>query len=240
MFEPGFLQGLVPNRFDQDRPEEIMLLEKQGRSSQQQRMQESSISDSSGGQMRSVSRSGSLPPSSLPRPHRKPLVKRERRLGEYGRLSDGEGRKTPASLSRLSDSSAGKTITTTTTTSNLSNKSDDVTTYSRLSADNTQEKSSASEKSEGVGGSSEMNTGSHVTTTRSQIPTPRKFGEYGRLIDSGRVLNTNTGSNISQSKLRLFPNARSSSSRASSIDSKPDSGIPSKANMSSGKYRIQF
>lgn len=199
-------------------------------------MQESSISDSSGGQMRSVSRSGSLPPSSLPRPHRKAIVKRERRLGEYGRLSDGEGRKTPASLSRLSDSSAGKTITT---TSNLSNKSDDVTTYSRLSVDNTQEKSSASEISEGVGGSSELNTGSHLTTTRSQIPTPHKFGEYGRLIDSGRVLNTNTGSNINQSKLRLFPNARSSC-RASSIDSKPDSLTHSKANMSSGKYRIQF
>jgi len=53
------------------RPEEMMLLEKQGRSSQRQR-------------------AGSLPPSSLPRP------RRARKLGEYGRLSDSEAaRKVP-------------------------------------------------------------------------------------------------------------------------------------------------
>ncbi|PSN51424.1 hypothetical protein C0J52_05439 [Blattella germanica] len=94
LFEPGFLQGLVPNRYEQGRPEEILLLEKQGRSSQQQRMQESCL----GGPANARNRSGSLPPSSLPRPRRahKPTGGKERRLGEYGRLSDGEGRKTPA------------------------------------------------------------------------------------------------------------------------------------------------
>ncbi|KAJ9584719.1 hypothetical protein L9F63_020924 [Diploptera punctata] len=94
LFEPGFLQGLVPNRYEQGRPEEILLLEKQGRSSQQQRMQETCLAGASTGVR---NRSGSLPPSSLPRPRRthKPTGK-ERRLGEYGRLSDGEGRKTPA------------------------------------------------------------------------------------------------------------------------------------------------
>lgn len=51
----------------------MLLLEKQGRSSQRQRMPESE-------------RAGSLPPSSLPRPRRS----RDRKLGEYGRLSDGE------------------------------------------------------------------------------------------------------------------------------------------------------
>nr|CAD7259649.1 unnamed protein product [Timema shepardi] len=96
LFEPGWL---VPARYEQGRPEEIMLLEKQGRSSQQQRMQETCISGVR-------NRSGSLPPtpSSLPRPrrqHKQPGGSggsgKERKLGEYGRLSDGEGRKTPAS-----------------------------------------------------------------------------------------------------------------------------------------------
>nr|BAN09206.1 angiomotin [Gryllus bimaculatus] len=84
LFEPGFLQGLVTSRCgEQGRPEEMLLLEKQGRSSQQQR------------------RSGSLPPpTSLPRP------RRVRRPPEYGRLSDGEGRKTPAADSV--DSSKGR------------------------------------------------------------------------------------------------------------------------------------
>lgn len=61
----GFLGGLVRAAEPPARPEEMMLLEKQGRSSQRQR-------------------AGSLPPSSLPRP------RRARKLGEYGRLSDSE------------------------------------------------------------------------------------------------------------------------------------------------------
>lgn len=64
-----------------------MLLEKQGRSSQRQRMPE-------------PERAGSLPPSSLPRPRRT----RDRKLGEYGRLSDGEAtRKTSANSSGSED-----------------------------------------------------------------------------------------------------------------------------------------
>lgn len=86
----------MPNRYEQGRPEEILLLEKQGRSSQQQRMQESCMG---GGPTNNRNRSGSLPPSSLPRPRRTHKLagsSKDRRLGEYGRLSDGEGRKTPA------------------------------------------------------------------------------------------------------------------------------------------------
>ena len=107
LFEPGFLQGLVPNRYEQGRPEEILLLEKQGRSSQQQRMQESCLG---GGPTNTRNRSGSLPPSSLPRPRRthKPAGSKERRLGEYGRLSDGEGRKTPATSCEGSDATGSK------------------------------------------------------------------------------------------------------------------------------------
>ncbi|KAJ4433457.1 hypothetical protein ANN_15760, partial [Periplaneta americana] len=107
LFEPGFLQGLVPNRYEQGRPEEILLLEKQGRSSQQQRMQETCLG---GAPANTRNRSGSLPPSSLPRPRRthKPAGGKERRLGEYGRLSDGEGRKTPATSCEGSDSAGPK------------------------------------------------------------------------------------------------------------------------------------
>ncbi|XP_077294805.1 uncharacterized protein LOC143917206 isoform X2 [Arctopsyche grandis] len=83
LFEPGFLGNLVVRPpHDQGRPEEIMLLEKQGLSSQQQRMQDAAESE--------ARRSGSLPPSSLPRPPRKPSI---RRFGEYGRLSDTEVKK---------------------------------------------------------------------------------------------------------------------------------------------------
>lgn len=104
LFEPGFLQGLVPNRYEQGRPEEIMLLEKQGRSSQQQRMQETCLTGAR-------NRSGSLPPTSLPRPrraHKPPGGGKERKLGEYGRLSDGEGRKTPATSCEGPDASESK------------------------------------------------------------------------------------------------------------------------------------
>ncbi|XP_047109724.1 protein SPT2 homolog [Schistocerca piceifrons] len=68
LFEPsGFLQGLVPTRYEQGRPEEILLLEKQGRSSQQQC-------------------AASLPPTSLPRPPRRPPAGSG---AGYGRLGDG-------------------------------------------------------------------------------------------------------------------------------------------------------
>lgn len=67
------------SRLSDGRPEEMMLLEKQGRSSQRQRMQE--------GEQR---RAGSLPPSSLPRPPRSLKVTTNSR---YCRLSDSEARK---------------------------------------------------------------------------------------------------------------------------------------------------
>lgn len=82
--------------------EDMMLLEKQGRSSQRQRMQE--------GEPR---RAGSLPPSSLPRP---PRTLKSTANSRYCRLSDTETRKKsdpgPVSL----DSSAAAAMTTTTTT----------------------------------------------------------------------------------------------------------------------------
>nr|CAD7606638.1 unnamed protein product [Timema genevievae] len=190
LFEPGWL---VPARYEQGRPEEIMLLEKQGRSSQQQRMQETCISGVR-------NRSGSLPPtpSSLPRPRRQHKQPgggggsgKERKLGE---LSDGEGRKTPAS-----------------------------------------------EVGEGV-------------RVRSNIPPPRKLGEYGRLSDGeGRSLrkpspvgrsagtrdSATSGSedSASQTKLRLFPGPRSRRGSSLTRDAKPastDSSVSGKSVASTG------
>ncbi|XP_012271210.1 uncharacterized protein LOC105694791 [Orussus abietinus] len=66
------------SRLSDGKPEDMMLLEKQGRSSQRQRMQE--------GEPR---RAGSLPPSSLPRPPRTLKSGNSR----YCRLSDSEARK---------------------------------------------------------------------------------------------------------------------------------------------------
>ncbi|XP_017892912.1 angiomotin-like protein 1 [Ceratina calcarata] len=71
------LKGTV-SRLSDGKPEDMMLLEKQGRSSQRQRMQE--------GEPR---RAGSLPPSSLPRPPKNAKSTGSR----YCRLSDTETRK---------------------------------------------------------------------------------------------------------------------------------------------------
>lgn len=119
LFEPsGFLQGLV-NGAGSSRPDDMLLLEKQGLCSQQQRQPESS------------SRCVSLPPSSLPRPKRQKQFPSSK-LGEYGRLSDSESgsrklstdsektRESPTNLprklgeyGRLSDSQERKTPTPT-------------------------------------------------------------------------------------------------------------------------------
>lgn len=74
LFEPGtILQGLMGQ--STNRPDDMILLEKQGLCSQAQRQE--------------LVRGGSLPPSSLPRPkkHRKSSATK---FGEYGRLSDSE------------------------------------------------------------------------------------------------------------------------------------------------------
>ncbi|XP_008474035.1 uncharacterized protein LOC103511101 [Diaphorina citri] len=77
LFEPsGFLQGLVSGA-GSSRPDDMLLLEKQGLCSQQQRQPETS------------GRCVSLPPSSLPRPKRQKQFPSSK-LGEYGRLSDSE------------------------------------------------------------------------------------------------------------------------------------------------------
>lgn len=116
LFESGgFLQNLVPpSRHESG---EILLLEKQGLSSQQQRMQDIP-SDSQGpndngtGDVSSSvrHRSGSLPPSSLPRPPRSHRSGLPKRLGEYNRLdnSDLQLRKKSDGGDSLSSNSSNK------------------------------------------------------------------------------------------------------------------------------------
>lgn len=87
MFESGaFL--LPPTRHESG---EMLLLEKQGRTSQQQRMQEAPGSTTQTPENPTNHCPDSLPPSSLPRPprssHRSGLP---RRIGEYNRLPENE------------------------------------------------------------------------------------------------------------------------------------------------------
>jgi len=79
LFEPGsFLQGLMSHSAAAtNRPDDMMLLEKQGLCSQAQRQQD-------------LVRGGSLPPSSLPRPRKHRKSSATTKFGEYGRLSDSE------------------------------------------------------------------------------------------------------------------------------------------------------
>ncbi|XP_014216807.1 uncharacterized protein PFB0145c-like [Copidosoma floridanum] len=84
------------SRLSDGKPEDMMLLEKQGRSSQRQRMQEQQPDH------HQPRRAGSLPPSSLPRPPRSLKSQNSR----YCRLSDSEARKNPQSGAGL-DSPTG-------------------------------------------------------------------------------------------------------------------------------------
>ncbi|BES92430.1 Angiomotin C terminal [Nesidiocoris tenuis] len=141
----SFLQGLVGSSSgaggggggSSGRPtEDIALLEKQGLCSQQNRNS-------------SDSRCASLPPSSLPRPKsRKARVsggsggsEKEKKCGEYGRLSDSEvpprrGSESPARVVKLGDygrlSSDRSSSSTTSTTAKAG-------AYSRLSGDSTEQ-----------------------------------------------------------------------------------------------------
>lgn len=95
---PGAVSGILEfaaaasrfkSRLSDGKPEDMMLLEKQGRSSQRQRMQESSAKLAGEQEPR---RAGSLPPSSLPRP---PRSLKSHGSSRYCRLSDSEARKKP-------------------------------------------------------------------------------------------------------------------------------------------------
>lgn len=262
----GVWQGLVAqSRYEAARPEEMLLLEKQGLSSQQQRMPDS---------LDVRSRSGSLPPSSLPRPRRS---HGSRRLGEYGRLSDGEStRKTSTNSSldglaeasskgrdslppmprklgeygRLSDSESGRKMS--------SNSNDSCKVQESSSRSYLPPPRKLSDYGKLSANSSSDGSVDIVAKTRESparfLPSPRKLSDSSRTSEPERksreagIRDSGTSEDSSGSKLRLIPTASGrvlSAKRASSLQretSKPthpsESGLRSLP--TSNKYRVQF
>ncbi|KAI4490209.1 hypothetical protein M0802_010843 [Mischocyttarus mexicanus] len=246
------LKGTV-SRLSDGKPEEMLLLEKQGRSSQRQRMQE--------GEPR---RAGSLPPSSLPRPPRSLKSTNSR----YCRLSDTETRKKSdpgpvldSSVSKGRDSgnctleygrfdakaqrrkkSPGTDVSYNQNSSSLKKPTSMLGhEYERLQGDIEKKK---------------LTTGNEVVKhrdgqNRSLIPPPSRsrIGEYGRLSDGDASASSkgalrkqtgsrgqSTGSTVSsKSGGRDSGGTASSETSISSLSPIKARSIPRPAN-----YRIQF
>ncbi|XP_046435575.1 uncharacterized protein LOC124186995 [Neodiprion fabricii] len=234
------------SRLSDSRPEEMMLLEKQGRSSQRQRMQE--------GEPR---RAGSLPPSSLPRPPRSLKATNNPR---YCRLSDTETRKKsdpgPIIESAMKGRDSGNC---TLEYGRLDSKGQR---RKKSSSSEVSVQSSATRKSPSlmIGPSGEYERLGDVQRKkqaiaevkhrenqgRSMIPPPsRRIGEYGRLSDSeGRGTlrkqigsrGQSTGSTVSsKSGGRDSGGTASSEASTSSLPPTRARSIPRPSN-----YRIQF
>ncbi|CAL7940737.1 unnamed protein product [Xylocopa violacea] len=235
------LKGTV-SRLSDGKPEDMMLLEKQGRSSQRQRMQE--------GEPR---RAGSLPPSSLPRPPKNLKSAGSR----YCRLSDTETRKKSDPGPALDSSGSMKVRDASNCTieygrfdakaqrrkkssgtellaGNNSLKKPSSTTgheYERLQGENVHKKQPSNSE-----------TKHRETQSRSLIPPPsRRIGEYGRLSDGTLRKQTgsrgqSTGSTVSsKSGGRDSGGTASSEASTSSLPPSKARSIPRPSN-----YRIQF
>ncbi|OAD55928.1 Angiomotin [Eufriesea mexicana] len=235
------LKGTV-SRLSDGKPEDMMLLEKQGRSSQRQRMQE--------GEPR---RAGSLPPSSLPRPPKNLKSTSSR----YCRLSDTETRKKSDPGPALDSSASMKVRDTSNCTIeygrfdtkaqrrkkssateplvvNNSLKKPSSTTsheYERLQGENVRKKQPCNSE-----------TKHRETQSRSLIPPPsRRIGEYGRLSEGTLRKQTgsrgqSTGSTVSsKSGGRDSGGTASSEASTSSLPPSKARSIPRPSN-----YRIQF
>lgn len=180
----GFLQGLVSSGQGGN---EMILLEKQGLCSQQQRQTEA--------------RCGSLPPSSLPRPkrhHKSTGSSKERRLGEYGRLSDGEGSNNSRKASANSSADAADKSRSSPSRPVIPLPSRKLGEYGRLSDGD--RKTSSNNSNEDV----TVSDKSRESPIRSIPLPPRKLGEYGRLSsDSGRKTPTDLGSVSTSDNLSL-------------------------------------
>ncbi|XP_076292130.1 uncharacterized protein LOC143214680 [Lasioglossum baleicum] len=237
------LKGTV-SRLSDGKPEDMMLLEKQGRSSQRQRMQE--------GEPR---RAGSLPPSSLPRPP-KTLKSTNSR---YCRLSDTEARKKSDPGPALDAAASMK----------VRDPSNCTIEYGRFDTKAQRRKksfgaeplvpsSSVQKKpSTSVGHEYERLQGENLrkkqpsattevkhreTQSRSLIPPPsRRIGEYGRLSEGTLRKQTSsrgqsTGSTVSsKSGGRDSGGTASSEASTSSLPPSKARSIPRPSN-----YRIQF
>lgn len=224
----------VVSRLSDGKPEDMMLLEKQGRSSQQQRMQE--------GEQR---RAGSLPPSSLPRP---PRSLKSISSSRYCRLSHTETRK-KSDPGPIIDSSIKITSGTLEygryNIKGQQKKKSEVTflknSVNKQSCSEYERFGEVERKKQGI-----INDVEHRETQDSSlIPPPRIIGKYGRLSD-GDVKTTfrkqaviprglSTGSTVS-SKSGGRDSGGTASSEAS-ILSLPPTKVRS---MPRPNYRIQF
>lgn len=233
------LKGTV-SRLSDGKPEDMMLLEKQGRSSQRQRMQE--------GEPR---RAGSLPPSSLPRPPKNAKSTGSR----YCRLSDTETRKKSdpgpaldpptgikmrdasnctieygrfdAKAQRRKKSSGGELLVASNTLKKPIGHE-----YERLQGETAVHKKQPSNSE----------TKHRETQSRSLIPPPsRRVAEYGRLSEGTLRKQTgsrgqSTGSTVSsKSGGRDSGGTASSEASTSSLPPSKARSIPRPSN-----YRIQF
>ncbi|XP_034938444.1 uncharacterized protein [Chelonus insularis] len=228
------------SRLSDGKPEDMMLLEKQGRTSQRQRMQE-------GDQPR---RAGSLPPSSLPRPPRALKSANSR----YCRLSDTEARK---------KSDPGPVIDSGIKTRDSGNCTLE---YGRFDTKGQRRKKSVADSFVQNNTLKKPSSGEYErlgeierkklvisdvkhreTQGRSLIPPPsRRIGEYGRLSDgdakatlrkqSGISRGLSTGSTVSsKSGGRDSGGTASSEASTSSLPPTKARSIPRPSN-----YRIQF
>ncbi|KAF3420657.1 hypothetical protein E2986_13081 [Frieseomelitta varia] len=235
------LKGTV-SRLSDGKPEDMMLLEKQGRSSQRQRMQE--------GEPR---RAGSLPPSSLPRPPKNLKSTSSR----YCRLSDTEARKksdpgptldTPASMKVRDTSNCTIEYGRFDTKAQRRKKSSGT---EQLVVNNSLKKPSSTisheyERLQGENIRKKQPSGSETkhreVQSRSLIPPPsRRIGEYGRLSDGTSRKQTgsrgqSTGSTVSsKSGGRDSGGTASSEASTSSLPPSKARSIPRPSN-----YRIQM
>lgn len=196
----------------------MLLLEKQGLSSQQQRMQDaqagerSSAGAASDGSTTSSAprRSGSLPPSSLPRPPRSHRSGLPRKLGEYNRLDNSD-----VQLRKRSD--GGDSISSNTSSNKRQSPARSLIPPPRKLGE--------------YGRLSESDSRSSLRKTPSRGTTTPISSER----NSASTLSENSASSLPPpSKLRLF-GAAQAARRGSSLgrDGKPTNDI-------SNKYRIQF
>lgn len=233
------LKGTV-SRLSDGKPEDMMLLEKQGRSSQRQRMQE--------GEPR---RAGSLPPSSLPRPPKSLKATNSR----YCRLSDTEARKKsdpgPAldSTSIKVRESSNCTVEYGRFDTKAQRRKKSCGPESFVPNNSLKKTSTAGHEYERLQGETirkKQPSNSEVkhreVQSRSLIPPPsRRIGEYGRLSEGTLRKQTgsrgqSTGSTVSsKSGGRDSGGTASSEASTSSLPPSKARSIPRPSN-----YRIQF
>lgn len=210
LFDSGAL--LLPPQ-SRHEPGEMLLLEKQGRTSQQQRMQEGSTGPVAP-EGNPAANPDHLPPSSLPRPprtsaHRSGLP---RRLGDYNRLPDNEAPLPPRKKSDGGDSLSSNTSSRrgSPARGSLIPPPRKLGEYGRLS--------------ESGGSSSSLRKPSSPMRTRA--------GSGGER-DSGSTLSDNSASSLPPpSKVKMYGSIRRGSSLGRDSKSSTDSNT--------SKYRIQF